>query len=78
MPSIVLAATAYQSLRASASFNAARLLGELRAEAAKGVTSPAASHAQEEKKIERPTSPGRAPEGDAAEAGPTSGSGSTE
>lgn len=51
---------------------------QLREEAAKGVSSPGASKAQEEKKVDKPTSPGGAAKGDAAQAGPTSGSGSTE
>ena len=50
---------------------------DLRAEAAKGVASPAASHAQEEKKVDKPTTPAQAPKGDASQAGPTSGSGET-
>ena len=50
---------------------------DLRAEAAKGVASPAASHAQEEKKVDKPTTPAQASKGDASQAGPTSGSGET-
>ena len=51
---------------------------DLRAEAAKGVASPAASKAKEEKKVDKPATPHESAKGDAAQAGPTSGSGSTE
>ncbi|MGO1165285.1 MAG: phosphogluconate dehydrogenase (NAD(+)-dependent, decarboxylating) [Janibacter sp.] len=50
---------------------------DLRTEAAKGVASPDASHAQEEKKITKPVEPAEAAKGDAARAGPTSGTEST-
>lgn len=50
---------------------------ELRAEAAKGVASPGASEAQEEKKVTPATVPGESSKGDAAAAGPTSGTEST-
>ncbi|MCT1619109.1 phosphogluconate dehydrogenase (NAD(+)-dependent, decarboxylating) [Janibacter hoylei] len=50
---------------------------DLRAEAAKGVASPAASRAQEDKKIDKPAAPAEAAQGDAADAGPTSGTQST-
>nr|WP_257908819.1 hypothetical protein [Janibacter limosus] len=50
---------------------------DLRAEAARGVASPAASRAQEKKKIETPQGPQESARGDAADAGPTSGTQST-
>lgn len=50
---------------------------DLRAEAAKGVASPGASRAQEEKKVSPATAPGESSKGDAAAAGPTSGTQST-
>lgn len=50
---------------------------DLRAEAAKGVASPEASEAKEEKKVDKPESPAAASKGDAADAGPTSGTQST-
>lgn len=50
---------------------------DLRAEARKGVTSPKASEAQEEKKVDKPQAPHDSAKGDAAEAGPTSGTQST-
>ena len=50
---------------------------DLRAEAAKGVASPAASRAQEDKKVDKPAAPAEAAQGDAADAGPTSGTQST-
>ncbi|WEV77389.1 decarboxylating 6-phosphogluconate dehydrogenase [Janibacter cremeus] len=49
----------------------------LRAEAAKGVASPEASEAQEEKKVSPAAAPTESSKGDAAAAGPTSGTEST-
>ena len=50
---------------------------DLRAEAAKGVAAPEVSEALEEKKVGRPTAPEASEKGDAAAAGPTSGTEST-
>ncbi len=50
---------------------------ELRAEATKGVASPEASKDQEEKKVAKPAHPAAAEQGDASQAGPTSGTGAT-
>ena len=50
---------------------------DLRAEATKGVASPGSSEAQEEKKVAKPSAPEGSAKGDAAAAGPTSGTEST-